>query len=428
MDISEQLLELSAKAGAEMAEVYQSQSFSRPIFFEANRLKQLESAQSEGTALRLWRNGRPGLAVAFGPVDPQLLVDKTLAIAELNAVETPQLNSRGKKIYPDLGKMLEVDELLAMGRDSIQIIRTAFPEVLCSSQWDCESETTRLVNSLGLDCSYTDTTLSAYIAAEWIRGEDFLAIGDGQTQRDFLEPEKIVQQILQRLRWAKKNVPSPSGKMPVIFTAKAADILWETVQAALNGKQVVEGASPWNDRLGQMVMSDKLTITQEPATGPYSCPFDDEGTPTRPLIFVKKGKLQLFYADRTVGESLGSGSTGCGFRPGLGSYPTPGLVNLLIAPGNQSLAELIGSIDRGLIVDQVLGGGAGISGEFSINVDLGYLVQRGEVIGRVKDTMVSGNVYSALKNIVALGNDADWNGPCYTPSILVEGLSVTGRD
>jgi PmbA protein len=48
-------------------------------------------------------------------------------------------------------------------------------------------------------------------------------------------------------------------------------------------------------------------------------------------------------------------------------------------------------------------------------------------MGRVKDTMVSGNVYHALKNIVGVGCDADWNGPCYTPSILVEGLSVTGR-
>ena len=427
MDISEHLLKLSAKAGAELAEVYQSQSSSRPIFFEANRLKQLESAQSEGTALRLWRDGKPGLAVAFGPVDPQVLVDKTLAIAELNEPEIPQLNDGGKKKYPDLGQVVGVDELLAMGRKSIQLIRDAFPDVLCSSQWDCESETTSLVNSLGLNCSYTDTTLSAYIAAEWVRGEDFLSIGDGQTQRNFLEPDKIVRQISQRLRWALDSAQTPIGKVPVLFTAKAADMLWETVQAAINGKQVIEGASPWSDRLGQLVVSKQLSISQEPAQGPYSCPFDDEGTPTRPLTFIKNGELLLFYADRTVGERLGSGSTGSGFRPGLGSYPTPGLVNMLIGPGELSLEELIGSIDRGLIVDQILGGGAGISGEFSINVDLGYFVRKGEVMGRVKDTMVSGNVYHALKNIVGVGCDADWNGPCYTPSILVEGLSVTGR-
>lgn len=44
--LAEHLLDLAAKSGAEAAEVYQSRSLSRPVFFEANRLKQLESAQS----------------------------------------------------------------------------------------------------------------------------------------------------------------------------------------------------------------------------------------------------------------------------------------------------------------------------------------------------------------------------------------------
>ncbi len=75
----------------------------------------------------------------------------------------------------------------------------------------------------------------------------------------------------------------------------------------------------------------------------------------------------------------------------------------------------------------MLGGNAGISGDFSINVDLGYRVRQGQIVGRVKDTMVSGNVYTALRNLVAIGTDADWNGSCYTPSLIVDGLSITGR-
>jgi PmbA protein len=47
--------------------------------------------------------------------------------------------------------------------------------------------------------------------------------------------------------------------------------------------------------------------------------------------------------------------------------------------------------------------------------------------GRVKDTMVAGNVYSALKQVIELANDGVWNGACYTPSIVLDGLSVTGR-
>lgn len=146
------------------------------------------------------------------------------------------------------------------------------------------------------------------------------------------------------------------------------------------------------------------------------------------MVFIQNGFLQHFYCDRTTGRQLGTSTTGNGFRPGLGSYPTPGLFNFLIQPGTGSLLDLIQQLDDGLIVDQMLGGGGSISGDFSINVDLGYRVQKGQIIGRVKDTMVAGNVYTALKQVVALGSDADWNGSCYTPSLIVEGLSITGRN
>jgi PmbA protein len=425
--LAEQLLELAAKSGAEAAEVYQSRSLSRPVFFEANRLKQLESAQSEGTALRLWREGCPGLAVAYGPVEPQAIVERALALSQLNTPEPIELGSDSKPAYPDLGEAVPVEKLVEWGKQAIALIRDAYPEVLVSAEWDSEVETTRLVNSQGLDCHYTDTTLSCYLSAEWVRGDDFLSVSDGQTQRGSLHPEKLVHQILKRLGWAKENVASPTGRIPVLFTSKAADMLWNTIQAALNGKRVLEKASPWADRLGQSIVSAALTLYQDPEAGPFSCPFDDEGTPTQPLVFIQKGILQHFYSDRTVARLLGTSTTGNGFRPGLGSYPTPGLFNLLIQPGKGSLLDLINQLDEGLIVDQMLGGGGSISGDFSINVDLGYRVKNGQVVGRVKDTMVAGNVYTALKQLVALGGDADWNGSCYTPSLIVDGLSTTGR-
>ncbi|MBV9385766.1 MAG: TldD/PmbA family protein [Chroococcidiopsidaceae cyanobacterium CP_BM_ER_R8_30] len=425
--LTEQLLELAAKSGAEAAEVYQSRSLSRPVFFEANRLKQIESTQSEGIALRLWREGCPGLSVAYGPVEPQALVERALALSHLSEPELIELGSDSKPMYPDLGEAVSIQQLLDWGKEAIALVRDVYPEVIVSAEWDCEVETIRLVNSLGLDCYYTDTTLSCYLSAEWIRGDDFLSVSDGQTERGRLHPQKLANQILQRLAWVGENVASPTGRIPVLFTSKAADMLWGTVQAALNGKRVLERASPWADRLGQVVTSSALTLSQQPEAGPFSCPFDDEGTPTQPLIFIQNGCLQHFYCDRTTGGQLGIGSTGNGFRPGLGSYPTPGLFNLLIQPGTGSLLDLIAQLDHGLIVDQMLGGGGSISGDFSINVDLGYYVKHGQVLGRVKDTMVAGNVYTVLKQLVALDGEADWNGSCYTPSLIVEGLSTTSR-
>lgn len=426
--LAEQLLELALKSGAEAAEVYQSRSLSRPVFFEANRLKQLETSQSEGTALRLWRNGRPGLTVAYGSVAPQGMVERALALSQLNHPEPVEVSSNSEKYYPDLGEAVSVEKLIDWGKSAIAIVREFYPDVLCNSDWECDVENTRLINSKGLDCHYTDTTLSCYMSAEWVRGDDFLSVADGQTQRGELNPARVAHQILQRLNWAKENVSTPSGRFPVLFTSKAADMIWGTVQAALNGKQILEKASPWAEKLGQPVVAPSLTLYQNPQAGPYSCPFDDEGNPTKSLIFIENGILRNFYSDRTTGRLLGIGSTGNGFRPGLGSYPTPGLFNFLIQPGKATLQELIQDMDEGLIVDQMLGGGGGISGDFSINIDLGYLVKKGQIIGRVKDTMVAGNIYTALKQIVKLGGDADWNGSCYTPSLIVEGLSTTGKN
>jgi PmbA protein len=422
-----QLLELAKSSGAQHAEVYQSRSHSRPVFFEANRLKQLESSQSEGVALRLWKDGRPGLAVAYGPVEPQNLVNRAIAMTQLGEPETVELAQARKDYYPDLGNTVPVEELVTMGKEAIAQIRDEYPDVLCTGQWECESETTRLVNTNGLDCHYTDTSLSCFIGAEWVRGDDFLNVYDGETQRGKLTTEKLVQQVLQRLNWAQENVSSPASRVPVLLTAKAADLLWDTVQAALNGKRVLEAASPWSNRLNELVMSENLTISQQPDIGPYSCPFDDEGTSTQSLVLIREGRLQHFYSDRTTGRLLGTGTTGNGFRPGMGSYPTPGLVNFLIQPGNGSLTDLIEKLDDGLVVDQLLGGGADISGDFSVNVELGYRVQNGQIIGRVKDTMIAGNVYTILKQLITLGDDADWNGPCYTPSLIVQGISTTGR-
>lgn len=425
--LPEQLLDLAKKARADAAEVFQSSSSARPVYFEANRLKQLETNQLEGTALRLWRDGRPGIAVAHGPIAPQDLVDKAIAISQLNESETIELSAGTARRYPDVGTAVSVAQMIEWGEAAIAQIREAYPEVICEAELECDVETTRFVNSLGLDYGYSDTTLSGYVGVEWVRGDDFLSVGDGQVCRDALSPGALANQILKRLVWAERNALPVVGRVPVLFTAKAADTLWGTLQAALSGKRVLEGSSPWSDRIGEKVTSDSLTLYQDPDVGPFSCPFDDEGTPTQKLTLIDQGVLRLFYTDRTVGKELGGGSTGNGFRPGLGSAPTPDLFNTLIQPGKATFEELVKGLDDAIVVDQILGECAGISGDFSVNIDLGYRIKQGEILGRVKDTMVAGNVYTALTQLQALGCDADWNGACYTPSVLLKGLSITGR-
>ena len=420
----EQLLELAQKQGATHAEVYQVRSHSRPVFFEGNRLKQLESSQSEGTALRLWKDNCPGLAVGYGLIEAETLVTKALSLAQLNQPEEIEIANARTEIHTSVGKTLPVEDFVDMGKKAIAQLRDAYPEVICSAEFESEEEVTTLLNTNGLHCQYTDISLSYYLGIELVRGEDFLGIYDGEYSRETLHPQQTVKQILQRLDWAKTNVAPITGKVPILFTADAATILWGTISSALNGKRIWEGSSPWSEKKGELVVSEMITLSQQPDKEPYSCPFDDEGTPTQQLTLIDRGRLVQFYSDRFIGRELGIETTGNGFRPGLGSYPTPSLINLVIEAGKGSLAELITKLDRGIVVEQILGGGADISGDFSINIDLGYLVENGQIVGRVKDTMIAGNVYDVLQQVTALGSDRIWNGSYYTPSLIVEGLSV----
>ena len=92
---------------------------------------------------------------------------------------------------------------------------------------------------------------------------------------------------------------------------------------------------------------------------------------------------------------------------------------------------MIKDISEGIIIDQVLGLGQGniISGAFSNNVQLGFKIENGKIVGRVKDVMISGNAIEELKNIVALGNKAKWiEGKYKFPHIYLKSLSVSAKE
>jgi len=420
----EEVLETAQKQGAEEAEVYQMISSSHPVYFEANRLKQLETIESEGIALRVWQNQAPGVTVAYGEVSPHQLVERALALCSLNPPETIELTAEHRRVYPTQGNLVSRNDLVAIGENAIAQLSAFNSSVICSGELDCEQHTTRLLNSRGTDCQYTDISLSAFFQVEWVRGEDFLGIADGIESADTLDLQPVQQRIAQGMNWAQATVPAPQGQVPIIFTPKSAPLFWETVIAALNGKRIWEGSSPWSDRAMQQVLSEQITLWQDPTRNPERCPFDDEGTQTQHLTFIEQGQLKEFYRDRAIGRLLGTGSTGNGFRPSLGRYPTPSLINLIVAPGKGSLDDLIAQLDNGLVIDQLLGGDADLSGDFSANIELGYRVENGKITGRVKDTMVAGNIYTALNQLITLGGDEQINESYVTPSLLVEGLSV----
>lgn len=81
--------------------------------------------------------------------------------------------------------------------------------------------------------------------------------------------------------------------------------------------------------------------------------------------------------------------------------------------------------------DQVLGLGQGnvLSGEFSNNVSVAYKIEDGAVVGRVKNTMIAGNVFDILEENITLSSKSEWvGGELKGPAIMVDGLSVIQKD
>ena len=107
---------------------------------------------------------------------------------------------------------------------------------------------------------------------------------------------------------------------------------------------------------------------------------------------------------------------------GFSSQPSPGNSNITVEPGTMSFEAMIKDIRYGLLVDQVLGGGQSnvLAGEFSVNIDLGYLIENGEIVGRVKDCMFAGNAFEVFNNIVAIGDKAEWHGSIKVPPFLLQ--------
>jgi PmbA protein len=160
-----------------------------------------------------------------------------------------------------------------------------------------------------------------------------------------------------------------------------------------------------------------------------SAPYDDEGVPHRRTALIEGGVLRSFIYDLKTAALSGVQSTGNGGRS-LFAPPQPEPSNLIFASGQTPLAEMIASIQEGLIVEDVLGLGQGniVSGAFSNPLALGFKIERGQIVGRVKDVSIAGNVYELLKNVAAVSRESEWVYASYRlPYLLLPEMNVVSK-
>ncbi len=434
--VAARILEL-ASAVADQAEVFYVESSSTPAHFEANAVKGVDANDAAGAALRLIKNVRIGFGSTSNLEDPQALVDAALETAPFGA--EAKFNFPGPQSYPDVSvydssvESIVLEEMTALGERVIAELRAHSPEAQIEGSVSKSTSRIALLNSNGGKMNYARSRSSAGFEATIIRGEDMLFTFDSVSSiAPVTDPSEMIASVLRQLEWARDAARVDTATMPVILMPQAvSQALLSPLLAGLNGKTALQGTSPLIGRLGERIVDERFSLADDATfIGALAGrPGDDEGVASRRLPLVEAGVARTFLYDLQTAGQAGVESTGSGER-GVGSLPGPSTSALVVGEGDAPLDDMIAQMEEALIVEAMLGAGQSnvLGGDFNANVLLGYKVERGKVAGRVKDTMISGNAYRALNNIIAIGSERRWmHGGLLAPPIAIGGVSVSAK-
>ncbi|MBU0494109.1 MAG: TldD/PmbA family protein [Chloroflexi bacterium] len=427
---------------ADQAEAFTIREETTIVGFKANDLRSAEVSESSGASLRVLVDGRLGFAgtTASGPEAHAQLVENVLASAaygdEIPLVFPASQPSTPVQVYDADLAALSIPRLVELGREIIDIIRQAEPDVHVEIDLRREVGQWEVCNTTGLRVGDERSTLSVNVTAERVREDDILIVFDYFSTVTLAEgdtPLDFARDIAQRLKLARRDAQLTSGAMPVLFSPRGAVVLALPLSPALSGKNVLHGVSPLAGRVGEPMFDRRLTVVDDGTLNgrPGSASHDDEGVPHRRYTLIEDGVLRGFLYDLKTAAQSGPGvtSTGHGAR-GIFSPPSPAATNTLFAGGDTALSDILAQMDRGLLVESALGLGQGniLSGAFSNTLGLAYAVEHGEIIGRVKDVSIAGNIYQDLQHIQDISREGAWvYGSTWLPFILLAELNVSTK-
>ena len=211
------------------------------------------------------------------------------------------------------------------------------------------------------------------------------------------------------------------------MTPKALESFVDILLTGFNGKLIEKGVSPLIELTGKKKGVDFLTIidngTDKFLTGSF--PFDGDGIVSNDKYLIENGVFGEGIFDLKTASRLNKKPTGNSIRT-YNSIPSIGFRNIIFVNGNKSINSIIKGIKKGVLVDQLLGAGMSnvLAGEFSANVDLGFLIENGEIVGRIKDTMITANVFDAISRILEVSKETYNFGSFVGPYVLFDKFKV----
>ncbi len=438
-NIQEQALQvLSLTRGqCDQAEVFVVRSRSTPVSYENNRLKMVETVESQAYALRVIKGGHVGFATSTKPGGAASLVEN--ALAATNFGPPAEIDFSGPSPVPPVDchdpavPSLALDRMVAMGEDLLESARQLDPQIMAGAKVSKSEYEAAIATSAGLDASYQKTSFGLFVSIEYIEGQNLLYVWDGYGGTHFEDQlAQVKAKVAHDFRLGRKNVPMDTGSYDVIIAPGAVGDILNPILTCVNGRAVERGISPWRGRLGEAMFSPKFSLYDDGLAPKMSSTgaFDGEGVPMSRKPVIEAGRLANYLLDLRAAKALGLKPTGNAARRSGLSAPEPSSTNIIVSPGDVGLADMIKGVKKGVLVEQLMGAWAGnmYAGQVSGNIALGFKIENGEPVGRVKDCMLSINAFSALKdNLEALSKETRAVMDLSTPHFLISNASISTK-
>ena len=136
--------------------------------------------------------------------------------------------------------------------------------------------------------------------------------------------------------------------------------------------------------------------------------YDDEGTPARRTDLIREGVLVGRLHSRETAGKMGEQPTGNARALDYRFPPIVRMTNTIIEPGNTPFEDMLADVKEGVYVKNWYGGQTSME-MFTFSAGEAYMIRNGKVAEMVRPVKLSGNIFSTLMNVDAIGNDLDIN-------------------
>lgn len=385
--------------GAE-AEFHTTTIASTSVRFNNNQFEGTSRSGNTAMTVRVMKDGRMSMSNSSKPGSHEEMLKSALGMVGYGTgvdYEFPGPSVIGDiELFSDDVLTMDFARMTAIGEELLDAVREYDPRIRASAGAGWDTVEVTLSNSRGFSGSYRKTGWRVSLGGQLIQGDDFLRLGESRGSWSLdIDYDDIKKEVIRQFEWARNTVGFEPGTYPVIFAPSQVGFLMAPFLACLNGKAFARGISPLKDRIGEELVDPRITLVDD-GTLPRemsSAPFDREGISTRRNVLIDRGVASQLLLDLQTARELGKESTG----NGSGSGPAPH--HVLLCPGDADLDDMVRGIDRGILLLGSMGAWTGnpYGGNVTGTISLGLAIERGQIVGRVKDCMFSVNVFKHFR-------------------------------